>query len=427
MKKIIFTHANIYDGTLNMVLKENTNIEVTDGVISNIGDFTINLKDTKVIDLNGSYVVPGLINLHAHLPSSGKLSKTKLGDKSKLVNFVSNNPIGRKVGLALVKKAAVTALNSGVTTVRCVGGVSNLDSLLRDKINEGKILGPRLLVSNLAIGVENGHMDKTVAKAVKSKEEAIKMVDTLKSENVDLIKLMITGGVLDGKEPGHPGTLKMSEELVEASCNRAHELGLKVAAHVEGKEGMHIAMKCGVDSIEHGALFDESLAESFKARNGAMVLTLTPAIPFINLPPEQVYGEVAKINSEIIVEGMIKATEMMHKHDIRVGLGTDAGSALVSHYNFVNELLTYVTYCGVTPNFALHTATLVNASIAGIDNITGSIEVNKSADLLIVKNDPLKDLKALKAPQMVVIKGKVIKNPKIKRIKNIDSFIDKLF
>lgn len=429
MKKIVLKNINLLDGTKDMTLQKRVNIEISGEKITKI--FTGKIKEnknTKVIDLEGKYVVPGLINLHAHLPSSGKLSKKKLGDRSKLVKFVSNNFIGRVIGSLMVKKYALMALNSGVTTVRAVGGVSNLDSLLRDKINSGKILGPRLLVANSAIGVKGGHMDGTVAVAISSLEEAKEKIRTLKKEKVDLIKLMITGGVLDAIIPGHPAPLRMDKELVKTCVYEAHKLGLKVAAHVESPEGMEVAIDCGVDSIEHGSSFDESLCKKMAKNNQCVVTTLSPALPFIYIDKEiHHYGDNAVINSKIVFDGMVESAKLCLKNNIRVGLGTDAGSTLTSHYNFYKELALFEKYLKVSKKFAIYSATLSNAIIAGIDKETGSVEVGKMADLLIVDKNPLDNLNNLGKARMVVIKGKIIKHPKFKRDKYLDSLIEPIF
>ena len=220
MKNYILKNCNIYDGTLNMKLIPNSDIEITNGVITSIGQ--INKKSGyKVIDLKGKYVVPGLINLHTHLPSSGKLSKKRLGDKEKLRNFVINTKLGNLIGSILVKSSALNSLKSGITTLRAVGGVGTFDSELRDKINSNKIIGPRLVVCNEAIGTPGGHMVGTLTIAVNSKEEAIREVDRLYKEKVDWIKLMITGGVLDGNIEGKPAPLRMPADFVKACCDEA--------------------------------------------------------------------------------------------------------------------------------------------------------------------------------------------------------------
>lgn len=219
----------------------------------------------------------------------------------------------------------------------------------------------------------------------------------------------------------------MSKELVEEATKVAHQNGMKVAAHVESPEGMKVAIEAGIDSIEHGSLFDEKLIPIMKKNNEALVTTLSPAVPFVFLKPEvHGYGEVANINGKIVLDGMIDASKLCLKHDIPVGLGTDAGSTLTSHYNFYKELILFERMVGVDRNFALYTATLGNAKIAGIDKETGSVEVNKSADLLIVNSNPLDDLNTFAKPFMVMMKGRLIKNPKFKRDKVLDKLVDSI-
>lgn len=425
-KAIILIHANVYDGTFNMKLQNDVSIEIKDNKISRIGSFEVDNK-SKIIDLKGKYVVPGLINLHCHLPSSGKLRHKKLGDLKKLVDFITSNKLTKKIGVFLCKSQLKASINSGITTLRCVGGISDFDTTLRDKINSGKYFGPRLIVCNNAIGVEGGHMVGTVTLPAHNEDEIRSMIDNLYSQKVDAIKLMITGGVLDGTVPGHPGQLAMSENLVKAACDHAHKYGLKVIAHVEGSEGMNVAIRCGVDSLEHTAPFDEKLAPTLKTNNGALVLTLCPARPFIDLPPEVVgYGEIAQINSSILYEGMIETYQLGKKYGINIGLGTDAGSTLVPFYDFYKELIAFSSYCDESSSYALHLGTLGNAKIAGVDSITGSIEVNKYADLLIVENDPILDLKNLGKPIMVFVRGKCIKKPKVKHLKKEDKLISQV-
>jgi len=426
MKKITLINANIYDGTLNMQLQENACIEIIDGKISKIGNFEIDRK-SKVIDLEGKYVIPGLINLHVHLPSSGKLRKKKLGDVKKLVEFVIKNKLTKAVGRLLCKKQYMDALKSGVTTLRCVGGLADLDTTIRNKINKSKkVIGPRLLVSNTAIGMEDGHMVGTVTEAIHSIDEIKASIDRLVKEDVDLIKLMITGGVLDGAIPGKPGLLAMPYEFVKFACDYAHSFNKKVAAHVEGPEGMEVAILGGVDSIEHTSEFEEHFAKEFKERNGALVLTLSPAKPFIDVPTEIAgYGEVAKINSEILVGGMKRSHDIAKKYNIDIGLGTDAGSTLSMFYDFYRELIFFANIMKESNSFALYTGTLKNAEIAGISEETGSISVGKFADLVVVNEDPIKDLHALKNPSMVFMKGQRIKSLKIKRLKKEDEILAK--
>ncbi|MDO4197946.1 MAG: amidohydrolase family protein, partial [Erysipelotrichaceae bacterium] len=283
MSKYLIKNVNILDGTYQMKLKEGYDILIEDGKIVKI-DQNISYEG-KVLDGKGQYVIPGLINLHVHLPATGKVGKKKLGDLRGLVKFMKSNPICREIGIGIGASSAKMELLSGVTTLRAVGGVSNFDTKLADRIKKGKTAGPRILASNEAICTPGGHMEGTVSVAVNSVEEAEDLVEKTAKDGADLIKLMITGGVLDCKVKGHPGDLKMDEEMVKACCDRAHELGLKVAAHVEGPEGVEIACRAGVDTIEHGAPPSDEAISILKERNGALVCTLSPAIPLYKIDP----------------------------------------------------------------------------------------------------------------------------------------------
>lgn len=425
MKKILLKNVNIYDGKIESDILYDYDILIEDGIIKTISK-NISINNVKTINLNGAYVIPGLINLHVHLPASGNISKAKVADMKKLVSFISNNRIGRFIGLKICAKNAKKELLSGVTTIRTVGGISNFDSILKNKIESKKIIGPRILCSNMAIGVKNGHMDGTVAKAALSIEDAIEMIDKHKQEGVDLIKLMITGGILDTKEKGVIGLLKMSPEMVNACTKKAHELNLKVAAHIESRQGVEVAILNGVDTIEHGADVNDDILDLFKKKNGAYVATFSPAIPLSYLDPTLLgYDEIAKYNSNVLLSGMIEFTKKCLNKNILVGLGTDTGCPLVTHYNMWRELV-FVTKCvkEIDNKQAINMATLQNAKIANIDTITGSIEEGKSADLLITKENPLLSLETLKNPLYVVYKGKIYKS-KIKRLKKVEILLDK--
>ena len=159
-----------------------------------------------VVDLRDGYLMPGLINLHVHIPGSGKPAK-KQADTKKLVKLITSNGLMQKIGMNLCASYARTELMSGVTTIRSVGGIQNFDSRLRDQINAGKVVGPRILAGNMAISVLGGHMAGSLAYEAHSPEEAAGLVQKIAQDKPDLIKLMITGGVLDAEKKGEPGVL----------------------------------------------------------------------------------------------------------------------------------------------------------------------------------------------------------------------------
>ena len=422
--KTVYKNFILLDGSKEMQAQKNKLLVVENGVILDICD-NFDFTDCRVIDLGGRYLMPGLINLHVHLPAGGKFKKKK-SDTKKLAKLIQANSLTRKLGVALCTGFAKTQLYSGVTTIRTVGGIADFDTVLRDKINSGKVVGPRILASNTAICPVDGHMEGTVAKVVTSVEECEKMVTELKNQNVDLIKLMITGGVLDAKVKGEPGILKMNSTLVKACTQTAHKLNLKVAAHVESEKGVLVALENEVDTIEHGSALTNNMIELFKKNNSSYICTISPALPLAKFDKDILgVDDTVIYNSNVVFDGVINGAKACLENGITVGMGTDTGCPFITHYNMWRELHYFTKYLNVTPAFALHTATLVNAKIAGVDNITGSIEKGKSADFLVVNDNPLEHFKNLSNPYMVVIKGKEIKCPKVKKYAFNDNLLDK--
>ena len=176
----------------------NKYIVIDGNKITAITDSIDGLEGYEEIDLGGKYVLPGLINMHVHLPASGKPSNKK-SDPEKLVHFLLSNPLTTAIAYNICYKAAKTELMSGVTTIRTVGGISNFDTRIRDEIMQGKKIGPRIVASNEAVSVPGGHMAGSVAKACRTVDEAVNFVEEIEADHPDLIKLMITGGVLDAK------------------------------------------------------------------------------------------------------------------------------------------------------------------------------------------------------------------------------------
>lgn len=372
-----------------------------------------------VVDLKGKYVLPGLINMHVHTPTSGKPSKKKM-DYAKVAKLLKLAPV-RLVMRKLCESNVRQQLLSGVTTVRTVGGLFDFDSRIRDDINAGKLVGPRILAANYAVSVPGGHMTGSVALPVHSAEEAAQMVRDLSETKPDLIKLMITGGVLDAEVPGEPGVLKMPEEYVRAAVNEAHKLGYPVAAHVESTEGMLVALRSGVDTLEHGGKPTQEVLDLFREKGAVLIETLSPALPFAKLPQEVTgWPDMDILNGTALFDNMRACVRACLEAGIPVGLGADTGCPYTTHYNFWQELLCMCTYAGVSPAFAIHSATEVNARIAGIDTITGTVEAGKSADLMIVEGNPLEDITVLRQAAAVIFRGKMIREPKPKRIAVVD-------
>lgn len=386
-----------------------------------------NLKASgyEEIDLQGKYILPGLINMHVHLAGNGKPQK-KQRDNEALVKKIMSNGLTKAIAYNMVCGFAKDELYSGVTTIRTVGGLGDFDTRLRDDIVAGKKPGPRILAANEGISVPGGHMAGSVAIAADSVEEALQHLETSKAQKVDLVKLMITGGVLDAKEKGVPGELKMAPEMVKAVCDKAHTMGYMVAAHVESPEGVKAALKNGVDSIEHGAKADEEMISLFKEHNAFLCTTLSPALPYALFDRSITNAsEVEQFNGNVVFEGIIDCAKAAIANDIPVVLGNDVGCPWITQYDFWRELYYFHKYVGVSNAFALYTATCRGAEMAGIGDITGTLEPGKCADMIVVEKNPLEDLRVLRNVDMVIVQGKVIRAPKVKKKQIVETELDK--
>ena len=386
-----------------------------------------NLKASgyEEIDLQEKYILPGLINMHVHLAGNGKPQK-KQRDNEALVKKIMSNGLTKAIAYNMVCGFAKDELYSGVTTIRTVGGLGDFDTRLRDDIAAGKKPGPRILAANEGISVPGGHMAGSVAIAAGSIEEALQHLEIVKAQKVDLVKLMITGGVLDAKEKGVPGELKMAPEMVKAVCDKAHAMGYKVAAHVESPRGVKVALQNGVDSIEHGAKADEEMIALFKEHNAFLCTTLSPALPYALFDRSITNAsEVEQFNGNVVFEGIIDCAKAAIANDIPVVLGNDVGCPWITQYDFWRELYYFHKYVGVSNTFALYTATCRGAEMAGIGDITGTLEPGKCADMIVVEKNPLEDIRALRNVDMVVSQGKVLRSPKVKKKQIVETELDK--
>ncbi len=423
-KRYALTNCVILDGSEHMEPQTGKAVCIDGEKIAEITDAQHIPAGYETVDLGGRYVLPGLINMHVHLPASGR-PKKKASDPKKLVKLITSCGLMNKIGVNMCEGYAKTELLSGVTTIRTVGGVADYDTRIRDLAAAGKILAPRVLASNMAISVPGGHMAGSLAYEAHTAAEAAAFVEKIAGDKPDLIKLMITGGVLDAEVVGEPGVLRMPPALVRAACDKAHSLGMLVAAHVESPEGVIVALQNGVDSIEHGAQPTQEMLDLFKARGAFQISTISPALPYALFDRSISHATYEQQeNGKIVFDGIIALAKANLASGVPVGLGTDVGCPYITHYDMWRELNHFVKYCGVTPAFALYSATKLNARLAGIGDVTGSIEADKQADLIVCTDDPLKSPSALRTLDMVVKGGYRIDKPQVKKMPEVERELD---
>ena len=423
--KYALKNAVILDGTKDMEPLRGQSVLVEGETIVGLAPAGSEPMGFEPVDLTGKYLMPGLFNMHVHLAGSGKPQK-KQRDNEKLVKTIMGSGLTRAVAYSMVRGFARDELMSGVTTIRTMGGLGNFDSRLRDEIAAGRQDGPRILAANQGISVPCGHMAGSVAIAARSIDEALAHLEQSEREGVDLVKLMITGGVLDAKEKGVPGELKMAPEMVKAVCDRAHAAGYVVAAHVESPEGVRVALENGVDSIEHGAKPDDEILRLFRERGAFLCTTISPALPYALFDRSvSSASEVEQFNGNVVFEGIIECAKAALAHDIPVVLGNDVGCPWITQYDFWRELYYFHKFVGVSNAFALYTATSRSAELAGLGDVTGTVAAGKCADLIVTAENPLDDLRALRHVEQVMARGRLYAHPKFRKRKNVTAELDK--
>ena len=426
-----FIHANVLDGRPEMQPIPNTTVIVERGSITYVGpdDRAPIPRDAQIIDVDGAYLMPGLINMHVHLCGSGK--PVSAGNAGALMKRFDNK-LGRAIVRRILKSSAQTQLASGVTTLRGAGDPLMCDIAVRDAINAGNYLGPRIIAPGCGITVPQGHGAGLFASIVTTPREAAAQVQELVARGADVIKLFVTGGVFDAVEPGEPGVLRMQPDIAAAACGAAHSLGLPVMAHVESTEGVQVALEAGVDTIEHGAPMTPQIIELYQrsahqlhGRPASLTCTISPALPFAKLDPEKTRStEVQKINGDIVCAGIIQSARQALEAGIPIGLGTDSSCPYVTQYDMWREIAYFANYTGASNAFALHRATLGNAELLGLGHTTGSIEVGKEADIITTQRNPLDDLSALRDVTHVMVRGELADGLRAKRISELDAELD---
>ena len=355
---------------------------------------------SKVINLPGATLLPGLIDAHTHLTFDPDFGYQELG-----ISIPKEALIG-------AKNARIT-LQAGFTTVRNVGARGYTDVALRDAINEGMVPGPRMLVSGPALSITGGHCDENLLPfefhhSAEGVADGIAAVQHKVRENIkygaDVIKVCATGGVLSKGDD--PQASQYTLEEMKAIVADAHRLGRKVAAHAHGAQGIAWAAEAGVDSVEHGSYIDDNAIRIMKEHGTYLVPTqyladwMKENAVKIGLPA--MYAEKMKTVTAAMRQNIKKAIQA----GVKIALGTDA--AVYPHGLNAHEFAVY-TKLGLTPLQSIQTGTVNAADLLGWSDRVGSLETGKFADIVAVEGDPLKDITLLQHPTFVMKGGVVYK------------------
>lgn len=429
-KQRAYINATIINGDKSKDVMQNGTILVDKiGNISAIGTDVDIPNGCPTVDLSGKYIMPGLVNGHLHYFLTGAPRRDMVGSKAKnLMKFVKTR-LGKKLVTRIYKKNVQTSVHSGVTTARDVGSIYYNDLKMRDLINAGKIDGPRIVCCGTLIAPTGGHGCSIPGTCIADGPlECIKAVREHYHHQVDGIKICNTGGVSDAKYVGEAGAPHMTVEEIEAVCKEAHKRGYLVASHCESTQGMRDALAGGVDTIEHGSDIEDDMVNLFfnnpKTLRGytSLIPTIAAGSALYEHRDYLLQDEAHKIvieNSKLIMEGCIKGLQKAVKYGIKVGIGTDASVPFVTQYNTWMELCYFKEHTDLTNEDVIEIATKDTAEIIGVGDITGTLDVGKSADFIVLEKSPLDDLKNIKKPLHVIANGKFIEKPEYKEIEGV--------
>ncbi len=371
------------DGRLNLLIR--------DGRIAAIGP-DLDDRDAAQLDLAGRWIVPGLMNAHAHLClDGGPDPEAALRGENRTETVV------RSVARL---EAAVRA---GVTTIRDVGGIDGIDIDLARLTDAGEIEGPRVIPSGRVITMTGGHGWWMGLQA--DGPDAVRRAarENLRA-GAGSIKLMATGGMMTGgRQAGQP---QLTIEEMAAAVDEAHKRGVPVAAHAESRIGVLNAVRAGVDSVEHGHGGDQEAIELMLERSVALVPTILSDRRIIDHGIAAGIPDFVVEQCEALHDSLVAFLEAAIKAGVRIAAGNDGGGPLVPIGDMVGELELYVRH-GMTPLQALASATTVTAHLFGLANV-GLIEPGHAADLLIVEADPAVSVGALRSPTVVVRGGRPV-------------------
>lgn len=385
---VIYTSE--YIDVLNEKVILDSSITIDKGLIVSIDSGYIEVdKTNSLIDLRGYTLMPGLMDMHVHFGQE-YLSKSERPGK-----------VERETAAIMATQHAYKTLKAGFTTVRQVGDSGMVAISLRDAINAGHVIGPRIFTSGKSIATTGGHADPTNGLAsgdyiyptaedgvINGPYDAYAAVRQRYKDGADGIKLTVTGGVLSVAKSGD--NPQFTAEEVASVVNAAKDYGMWVAVHAHGAEGMKRAVIAGVNSVEHGTFMTEEVMD-LMIKNGTYYVPTISAGEFVaekakidNYFPDIVRPKAASVGPQIAA-----TFEKAYKRGVKIAFGTDAG--VQAHGTNWREFV-YMSENGMPPIETIKAATIETAKLLSIDLTHGSITVGKVADLVAVKGNPLDDM-----------------------------------
>jgi imidazolonepropionase-like amidohydrolase len=410
-KTYVLKAARLFDGKSNALVTPGV-VVVTDGKIVAAGKSAATPTGAEVIDLGDATLLPGFIDAHTHLTSeySEDYKQNRLDDLQKTI---------AERALDASVNARVT-LMAGVTTVRDVGSSDYLDVGLRNAIRNGKVPGPRMLVTVHALGATGGHCDFSqgfregifghesgpLEGVVNGADQARYAVRLDHKYGADIIKVCATGGVLSPTDD--VDTPQLTQEELNAIVDEAHALRRKTAAHAHGAEGAKRAIRAGIDSIEHGTFLDDEALGMMKQRGTFLVPTLMAVQGIQEQIDKGVYIPPAILaKAKTAIASIHQTFQRALAKGVKIGLGTDA--AVYPHGRNVEEFH-QMADLGMKPIDALKAGTSMDAELLGLADKIGTLEAGKIADVVAVPGDPVQNIRQTEHVFFVMKEGVIYRN-----------------
>ena len=401
--------AKLIDGRAAQPVSDVT-LVVAEGKISRIiSGFATPQSGDRVIDLRKYTVVPGLMDMHTHLMSQH--SKDSYTEKF----FMEDS----EYALRSTVYARLTLL-AGFTTVRELGDNGVNSVALRRAIREGWIIGPRIYTAGKSLATTGGHADPSNGQkgrfredpgpldgVINGPDDARKAVRQRYKDGADLIKLTATGGVLSLAASGQ--NPQFTNEELQAIVETARDYGMTVAVHAHGAEGMKRAVLAGVDSIEHGTYMTAEIMGLMKERGTFWVPTNMAGEWVAKKSAEPGYfPEVVRPKAAAIGPAIRSTFQQAYRAGVKIAFGTDSGVSVHGENAHEFELM---VEGGMPPMEAIQSATLQASRLLKVEDILGTLEAGKLADVVAVDGDPLENISAMKKVVFVMKEGQVYREP----------------
>ncbi|MCA1831859.1 MAG: amidohydrolase family protein [Actinomycetota bacterium] len=344
----------------------------------------------RVIDAGGGALLPGLIDCHVHVCVDGG------------PDFMAEAGVPEEEGVARGVRNARRTLDAGITTVRDLGGTGRASIIVSGQQRRGVIEGSRILTAGNVLTVRGGHAHY-IGRQADTAEELVAEIRHLHDEGAEVVKIVATGGVLT--EGVDATSAKYSEEQLHAAVDAAHALGMRVAAHAIGLDGIVAALRGGVDSVEHGCYLNEEAIGLL--RDGSSYLVATLSAPTRILDGGDAVPEYARAKSLEVIKAHRASFRAAAEAGARMASGTDAGTPFNLHGGLAGELA-LMHDNGLPLDRVLISATSAAADLLGL-NDAGVLEEGRRADAVVLDGDPLSSVDAYTKVSVVVQAGVVVR------------------